>query len=73
MDKQFLLATIEPTNPLYVLEVFFEAIMDEIENENRDPEFYKLDFQLQKELINKKVAAYQDQIKPAPVALPSNV
>lgn len=73
MDKQFLLATIEPTNPLYVLEVFFEAIMDEIENENRDPEFYKLDFQLQKELINKKVATYQDQIKPAPVALPSNV
>ena len=73
MDKQFLLATIEPTNPLYILEVFFEAIMDEIENENKDPEFYKLDFKLQKELINKKVATYQDQIKPAPVALPSNV
>jgi hypothetical protein len=73
MDKQFLLATIEPTNPLYVLEVFFEAIMDEIENANRDPEFYKLEFTLQKELISKKVAEYVDQIKPAQVALPANV
>lgn len=72
-EKQFLLATIEDSNKLFVLEVFFEEIMDEIEVEVTSPPFYQLDFKKQKEIIAVKVENYKDQIKPQAAQLPANV